>query len=703
MTGYGGAGVGTSPCNELGCGVIFRQKKDGSDYTILHYFRDGSVVGDGYWPFGNGLTLSGSTIYGMTPSGGNTGGGVLFKINTDGTDYTVLHHFSMGGSVPVGSPTLSGSTLYGMTHEGATADGGEGAGVIFRVDTDGSDYAVLHRFPDKTVGEDGVFPRGPLTLSGSTLYGATFDSYPEGGGVLFKINTYGSGYTILHHFNDPFSGFYPSDDLTISGSTLYGTVLSVQKGSRTGGGIFKINTDGSGYAVLHHFNNIPDNIDYYMSGWGRPEPRTAPILVGETLYGITTRGGIYSWFVDSWDSYGGGIVYRVDMDGSNYIILHAFGDESRTDDGAYPVALTVADNRLYGMTKYGGFWPRPLTYEDFWYGYGTIFSLSLDQPMPTFSASGKVTSMGSGLAGVTIDLSGAATKTTTTGSDGKYSFLGLGNGVYTITPGKSGFTFSPESRSFNITGANVNGLNFVLDGGSLKVTLNPQAAVTAGARWKVDNGAWKPSGAKVSNLSAATHTVTFKPISGWITPAAQTITLEAGEAALATGTYQALGAADFSGTPTSGRTGLKVKFTDESTGPVKRWLWDFGDGGTSKVQNPVHTYRKPGTYTVTLTIKNGSSTSTKSKTDYITVHAAPKADFAASLTSGKKPLSVQFTDQSTGPVTSWLWKFGDATTSTDQNPSHTYTKAGSYTVKLKVTGPDGTNTKTSTACIQVLK
>jgi pseudomonalisin len=65
------------------------------------------------------------------------------------------------------------------------------------------------------------------------------------------------------------------------------------------------------------------------------------------------------------------------------------------------------------------------------------------------------------------------------------------------------------------------------------------------------------------------------------------------------------------------------------------------------------------------------------------------ANFSASATSGKVPLTVHFTDKSVGSIKSWLWNFGDGKTSTTQNPSHTYSKAGAYTVTLTVTGADG--------------
>ncbi len=80
---------------------------------------------------------------------------------------------------------------------------------------------------------------------------------------------------------------------------------------------------------------------------------------------------------------------------------------------------------------------------------------------------------------------------------------------------------------------------------------------------------------------------------------------------------------------------------------------------------------------------------------------APEAAFSASPTSGEMPLTVQFTDQSTGEVDDWAWDFGDDSTSTAQSPSHTYDTAGNYTVSLEVTGPDGSDTETKTNHIAV--
>jgi serine protease len=162
--------------------------------------------------------------------------------------------------------------------------------------------------------------------------------------------------------------------------------------------------------------------------------------------------------------------------------------------------------------------------------------------------------------------------------------------------------------------------------------------------------------------------------------------------------------AQFSGSPTSGEAPLTVYFTDESTNNPTSWSWDFGDGYTSTAQNPSHEYSSAGTYTVELTAANADGSDTETKVDYITVTepgSAPVADFTGSPTSGDAPLTVNFTDQSTGSPTSWSWDFGDGYTSTAQNPTHEYGSAGTYTVELTASNAYGSDTETKVDYITV--
>ena len=161
--------------------------------------------------------------------------------------------------------------------------------------------------------------------------------------------------------------------------------------------------------------------------------------------------------------------------------------------------------------------------------------------------------------------------------------------------------------------------------------------------------------------------------------------------------------ADFLASITEGKVPLKVKFTDKSSNSPTSWKWDFGDGTSSTIQNPTHTYSKAGKYTVSLTVKNTAGINTTTKPSYINVVnvAKPVAAFSAVPTSGKAPLKVTFTDKSSNSPTSWNWNFGDGKTSTDQNPKHEYLQEGKYKVTLTVTNAAGSNTTAKTDYIKL--
>jgi len=143
--------------------------------------------------------------------------------------------------------------------------------------------------------------------------------------------------------------------------------------------------------------------------------------------------------------------------------------------------------------------------------------------------------------------------------------------------------------------------------------------------------------------------------------------------------------ADFDCNPVLGAAPLTVTFTDESEFLPYQWFWQFGDGVTSTVQHPTHTYTEPGTYTVSLRSSNAVGSDTMTKTDVITVQL-PTIDFTASPTMGGSPLTVQFTTDGS-PDWSYHWSFGDGATSNEQNPTHVYKTTQDqqfYTVSLTV-------------------
>ncbi len=354
----GGAGVGA------GVGVVFKINTDGSDYAVLKSFG-GS---DGYYPYA-GLVLAAGTLYGTTYSGGSGGGGVVFSVNTDGSAYTVLKSFSgPDGQEPAAGLTLVGDTLYGSACYG----GASGFGLLFRVRTDGSGYSVLKDFG----GGDGSYPRTRLVAVGSTLYGTTYSGGSGGRGVVFSVNTDGSGYTMLKSF-DGSDGSDLTADLVLGGSTLYGTAAGSYGGNRGAsfpGVVFKVNTDGSGYSVLKYFDSVTG-----------PRPYGGLALEDGVLYGTAVPS----------DGSSDGVVFRIYTDGSGYTVL----TNLTGSDGMFPEAsLLLAGGTLYGTTALGG---------DF--NKGVVFSL---QVPPIFSTTPTIlTNPASQTAtvGATVDLvAGAA-------------------------------------------------------------------------------------------------------------------------------------------------------------------------------------------------------------------------------------------------------------------------------------------------------
>ncbi len=137
--------------------------------------------------------------------------------------------------------------------------------------------------------------------------------------------------------------------------------------------------------------------------------------------------------------------------------------------------------------------------------------------------------------------------------------------------------------------------------------------------------------------------------------------------------------ANFSGNPISGCAPMTVNFTDLSQNTPTSWSWTFEGGtpATSTQKNPTVTYNAGGSFNVTLTATNSQGSSTLTKTDYINVGDDPIADFSYTVNG----LTVNFTNLSQGG-TSYHWNFGDGSTSTQINPSHTYDEDGSYSVIL---------------------
>jgi PKD repeat protein len=138
-----------------------------------------------------------------------------------------------------------------------------------------------------------------------------------------------------------------------------------------------------------------------------------------------------------------------------------------------------------------------------------------------------------------------------------------------------------------------------------------------------------------------------------------------------------------------------VTFNNVSSGATF-FIWDFGDGNSSTQQNPTNTYANPGTYTVCLVISNVCYSDTLCQT--LTVCPTPAAAYSFNANQG----TVSFTDLTPGTITSWAWDFGDGNTSTQQNPTHTYTSSGVYTACLIATNSCGSDTSCQAVNVTVI-
>ncbi len=159
--------------------------------------------------------------------------------------------------------------------------------------------------------------------------------------------------------------------------------------------------------------------------------------------------------------------------------------------------------------------------------------------------------------------------------------------------------------------------------------------------------------------------------------------------------------ADFNVSPVNGTAPLTVKCTDMSTGKPSMFVYNFGDGTNATGPNPTHTYKFPGVYTITQSVMKYNATSNTmmnsvaTKPGIVTVagnqFVLPVANFSATPVEGTAPLTVKFTDQSTGSPTYFNYDFGDGFNATSKNPVHTYTFPGVYNVTLTVMKNDVRN------------
>ncbi len=307
-------------------GVLYRVNKDGSGYSVLHRFTNGT---DGSYPLGAIVEGSDGLLYGAA-SNSSTVYGALYRQNKDGSGFTVIHAFggTADGSGPQGLIEGSDGLIYGCASGGGSAN----FGTVFRMAKDGSSYTVLHHFAGGP--SDGKFPYASVVEApNGKLYGTTTAGGSADLGIVFVVNKDGTGYTILHQFAGgasdgatPYAGLYVASDGRLYGTTTAG-------GSANLGTLFSLATDGSGYTVFKQFSGSDGSGPYYGS----------LIEKNGVLYGTAAAGGTFS----------GGVLFSINKDGTGYTVLVNFNADAT--DAKSPAAglFKSSDGYLYGTTAYG--------------------------------------------------------------------------------------------------------------------------------------------------------------------------------------------------------------------------------------------------------------------------------------------------------------------------------------------------------------
>jgi uncharacterized repeat protein (TIGR03803 family) len=229
------------------------------------------------------------------------GPGTVFAVNKDGSEFHTLYVFSGGadGTDPNGLVLLE-NTLYGSARGYYGKDDGQeypqnvlkSTGSVFKLQTDGSSFEILHTFappsgpfsPQHT-NADGYLPSA-IIVSGNAVYGTTSSGGSGACGTIFKVNIHDKAYTVLHSFSQTEAPEGPSSGVTLYGDTLYGTTAVFEM---TTGSLFKIKTDGTEFQTFYNFlTGFVTQDGLYNSGGGEPSDT---VISANTLYGTALIGG----------------------------------------------------------------------------------------------------------------------------------------------------------------------------------------------------------------------------------------------------------------------------------------------------------------------------------------------------------------------------------------------------------------------------
>ncbi len=325
LTGFAGKLYGMASDGGAGSrGVVFSIGLAGEDFTILHEFAGG--VSDGESPTVGAMVELNGRLYGVTSKGGDNNVGTIFRIDPDGTGFTLLHEFSnAAGYTPRGQLCLHGGNLFGTTQNG----GAGSSGTIYRIAPDGTGYVTLHEFSGAP--DDGSEPFGmTLTSVGPLLFGATLYGGADDLGTLFSIAGDGTGYTVRHAFAGAADGQNPYCTLAAFSGVLYG--VAHNGGSSSDGTLFRL-VGAQPLEVLHHFTGGGGDGQY---------PYGSLVLRPGRILGMTTEGGDADR----------GTLYSTSLDGSDVQLLEEFAGLPGPDR---PTGGPMFyGQRLYALTYYGG-------------------------------------------------------------------------------------------------------------------------------------------------------------------------------------------------------------------------------------------------------------------------------------------------------------------------------------------------------------
>jgi uncharacterized repeat protein (TIGR03803 family) len=268
---YGVAQVGGA--NQAG--VVFAFNPASRTQSVLYSFKAGAGTPTGP------LALSGGVLYGTASFGGSDSQGSVFAYTLKTNSFATLYSFTGGlnGSNPLGGVTVSGGSLYGAAEYGGDSSGG----VIFKVDITTGAETALHEFGYDS---NGTFPNAPPVvvngvLYGTTLYGGTASTVcfgTFGCGVLYSINLASNAFTVLHSFDYVVDGALPSQDLLYTGGRLY---ASTQLGAAPGfGTLWSYDPAKSSFATLYRFTGGADG--------GNPDDTL--LVANGVFYGTTNTG-----------------------------------------------------------------------------------------------------------------------------------------------------------------------------------------------------------------------------------------------------------------------------------------------------------------------------------------------------------------------------------------------------------------------------